>query len=165
MTKTADLRDAATQLVGADVVAAGVFSCDVGVLPLGAGAAGGAVAADAVGMTNPALEGVGAVAGMHAAHEVAARAQGLTGIMLIAVTSNDVVLMDWNGNAAWGTGPTRELARFSRKTTEMTAGRRGVNRLVTLQDGQREAKISGSLGWLSSGKQGKRDVLAALGLL
>ena len=45
----------------------------------------------------------------------------------------------------------------------MTFGRLGVNRKVTFDDGVQTASITGALGWLSSGKEGKRDVLRGLG--
>ncbi len=64
---------------------------------------------------------------------------------------------------ASGTGPTRELVSFPRATTQMTFGRLGVNRKVTFDDGVQTASITGALGWLSSGKEGKRDVLRGLG--
>lgn len=165
MTDAARLRANASDLLQVPVDAAGVFACDVGMTTLVAGTVVGSVVPEALGVGSPLLDGVGAVAGRHLAHDSRARSQGLTGIMLVAVTGTDIVLMDWNGNAGWGTGPTRVLASFDRTSTVISTGRRGANRLVTLHGVEREAKISGALGWLSSGKAGKRDVLRAIGAL
>lgn len=98
------------------------------------------------------------------AQEAGAAAEGLTGVMLVAVTADAVVLMDWHGTSASGTGPTKVLASFARAETQISGHRLGATHKVTLTSPEREATISGSMGLLSSGKEGKHDVLEALGV-
>lgn len=181
MTTTAELRERAAGLLGEPVEAAGIFSAGSAIAASIAGAAGGTtvseiamhdageivvdeVAESAGGaVVSGAVEAASVIAGMHVAREVAAAGEGLTPVLLVAVTRTRIALMDWTGNSASGTGPTRILAEFPREATHVTFDRIGVNRKVTLDDGRSVASITGALGWLSSGKEGKRDVLRALG--
>jgi hypothetical protein len=84
--------------------------------------------------------------------------------MLVAVTADAVVLMDWHGTSASGTGPTKVLAAFPLADTKITGHRLGATHKVTLAGPNREATISGGLGLLSSGKEGKLEVLDVLGV-
>lgn len=177
MTTALELRSLSAAFLGVHVEAAGIFSAGSAIGASIVGAVGGATVAEVamhqteelvtdqvVGdIAGGLISGVSAVAGMHVAREVAAAAEGLTPVLLIALTSDRIVLMDWHGTSASGTGPTRELVSFPRATTQMTFGRLGVNRKVTFDDGVQTASITGALGWLSSGKEGKRDVLRGLG--
>jgi hypothetical protein len=163
MTTAAELREDASAFLGTDVQAAGIFAADVSIAVRAAGGAAAATAADAVGVgDSPMADGVAAAAGMRMAQEAGAAAQGLTGVMLVAVTADAVVLMDWNGNSAAGAGPTKVLASFNRAQTTVSATKLGATHKVTLTGPEREATISAGLGLLSSGKEGKRDVLKAL---
>lgn len=165
MTSAAELREIAATSLGVPVAAAGVFAADVSLLTRAAGGAAAAQAADALGLgTSAAADGVAAAAGMQMAQEAGARAEGLTGVMLVAVTQRDIVLMDWQGNSAAGSGTTRVLASFPREGTRVEESKLGATRKVTLTGPDRTVTISGGMGLLSSGKQGKRDVLEALGL-
>ena len=177
MTTSLELRALSAGFLGVDVEAAGIFSAGSAIGASIVGAMGGATVAEVamhqteefvteqvVGeVAGGVLSGASAVAGMHVAREAAAAAEGLTPVLLVALTSDRIVLMDWHGNSASGTGPTRELVSFPRSTTQLTFGRIGVNRKVTFDDGVKTTSITGALGWLSSGKEGKRDVLRGLG--
>lgn len=177
MTSTLELRDRSAAFLGVDVAAAGIFSAGSAIAASIVGAVGGATVAEvAMHQTEEVLtdqiigevaggliSGASAVAGMHVAREAAAAAEGLTPVLLVALTSDRIVLMDWHGNSASGTGPTRELVSFPRSTTQIIFGRIGVNRKVTFDDGVKTTSMTGALGWLSSGKEGKRDVLRDLG--
>jgi len=177
MTSTDDLRSRSASFLGAPVEAAGIFSAGSAIAASIVGAVGGATVAEVsqrafeeaatdavVGeVAGGVIDATVTVAGMRAAREVAAAAEGLTPVLLVAVTADRIVLMDWDGTSASGTGPTRELVSFARAGTSITFGRIGVNRKVTFDDGAKTTSITGALGWLSSGKDGKRAVLAALG--
>lgn len=185
MTTAADLRAALSAYVHEDVLAAGIFSAGSAIAASIAGAAGGVTLGEIAGevveeeMAESAVEavagevagtvasgvvtGAAAVAGMHAAREVAAAAEGLTPVLMVGVTPTRYVIGDWQGNAASGTGPTRLLAEFVRDRTSLSFDKLGANRFVTFDDGTKSVRISGALGLLSSGKEGKRQVLQALG--
>ena len=177
MTTALELRSLSASFLGTDVEAAGIFSAGSAIGASIVGAVGGATVAEVamhqteefvtdqvVGdIAGGLISGASAVAGIHVAREAAAAAEGLTPVLLVALTADRIVLMDWHGNSASGTGPTRELVSFPRSTTQITFGRIGVNRKVTFDDGVKTSAITGALGWLSSGKEGKRDVLRGLG--
>jgi hypothetical protein len=185
MTSAAQLREAGSAFLGEPVIAAGIFSAGSALAASVVGAAGGAtlgeiaveaaqeeaaetaveaVAGGAAGaVVGGVLTGSAAVAGMHAAREVAAAAEGLTPVLVVMVTQTRYVIGDWHGNSASGTGPTRILAEFDRDRTALAFDEVGVNRFVTFDDGAKSVRVSGALGLLSSGKEGKHDVLKALG--
>ena len=185
MTTVTELRDAASTFLGEPVLAAGIFSAGSAIAASIVGSLGGAtvaevateqakeagigtvvdsVAGEAVGaVVDGVVSGAAAVAGMHTAREAAAAAEGLTPVLIVMVTERRYVIGDWQGNAASGTGPTRILAEFDRARTTLTYDKVGANRFVTFDDGTKSVRISGALGLLSSGKEGKRAVLQALG--
>ena len=185
MTSAAELRSGLSAFVDEEVLAAGIFSAGSAIVASIAGAAGGATlgeiagevaeeeiaesAVDAVAgevagtIAGGVVTGATAVAGMHAAREAAAAAEGLTPVLIVGVTPTRYVIGDWQGNAASGTGPSRLLAEFARDRTSLTYDKLGANRFVTFDDGTKSVRISGALGLLSSGKEGKRQVLEALG--
>lgn len=165
MTSAAELREFAETFLNTAVQAAGIFAAEVSILKRAAGGAAASSAADAVGLgDSPWVDGVTAAAGMRMAQEAGAAAEGLSAVMLVAVTPEAVVLMDWHGTSASGTGPTKVLASFPRAQTKVSEKRVGATHKVTLTSPDRTATISGSIGLLSSGKEGKRDVLKALDL-
>jgi hypothetical protein len=169
MTAEADLIQRSSQLLGVPVKAAGTFSAGSAIAASIAGGAAGAAIGDAAAdgvvgeLAGGLVAGASAVAGMHAAREVAAAAEGLTPVVLVAVTDDRCVIMDWDGDSGSGTGPTRTLFSFDLASSTITYGEIGVNRKVTLHDDHNTVSFTGALGLLSSGKEGKRDVLKALG--
>lgn len=177
MTDAGDLRTRAEAVLNAPVLAAGIFSSEgmIGASIIGA-VAGTTVAeaathiaedvvSDAVlGTTGSGIaDAAGAVVGMHAAREHVAASHGMTPVILVAITADRISLMDWDGDAGSGSGPTRELVGFMRNSTTVTFGKIGVNHTVTLDDGEQHTVFTGALGLLSSGKEGKRSVLKELG--
>lgn len=177
MTDTAELRERAGAVLNASVLAAGIFSSEGMIGASIIGAVAGTTVAEAVthvaedvvsdavlGTTGSGVaDAMGAVAGMHAAREHVAAGHGMTPVILVAITADRISLMDWDGDAGSGSGPTRELTGFMRNTTTVTFGRVGVNHTVTLDDGEKQTAFSGALGLLSSGKEAKRSVLKELG--
>ena len=185
MTSAVQLRDAGSTFLDEPVVAAGIFSAGSAIAASIVGSLGGvtvaeiateqaeevgiesvvdSVAGEVAGtVVDGVLGGAAAYAGMRAAREVAAAAEGLTPVLIVMVTPTRYVIGDWQGNSASGTGPTRILAEFARDRTGLTFDKLGATRFVTFDDGAKSVKISGALGPLSSGKEGKRQVLEALG--
>lgn len=181
MTSEAELVDRASSFLKVPVRHAGIFSAGSAISASIAGAAGGATVGEIIahGIEEGAIEegvssalgnaaggvvaGASAVAGARAAREVAAAAEGMTPAVLVALTDTSCVILDWQGDAGSGTGPTRVLHSLVLADTELEFGRIGVNRKVTMSDGHTIVSFTGALGLLSSGKEGKRDVLRALG--
>lgn len=106
-------------------------------------------------------EGVLGAAGIHAAREVNARAQGVTVRMVVAVSDRAIHLLSL---PATGTRPGTELLRFDRATTTVQVKRFGLSRKVVLHDTGNGQKIglTGSVAFFSSYAAGTRAVLAAL---
>lgn len=181
MTSEADLIRRSADFLGVPVRAAGNFSAGSAIAASIAGAVGGSTVGDIVvhqaeeALTEQAVEsiagdvagglvtGAATVAGMHAAREVAASAEGLTPVLLVAVTDDRCVIMDWDGDAGSGDGPHRILYSFLLADATLEFDRIGVNRKVTISDASASVSFTGALGLLSSGKEGKHDVLHLLG--
>ena len=172
MVDFAALRTDSSALLGAPVTAAGVFVIDIGRAAPLAGGLAGAVAADAatslLGVGDPLLDGAASgaayAAGRHAVYQGAAEAAGVTPVMVLAVTDDDIALLDWHGDIRSGTGPTTVLARFSRASATVTSTTSGpTHHLVLEQDGV-TAHVQCTLGLLSPGKAETHAVLAALGV-
>ena len=166
------LRTDSTAVAGAPVTAAGLFVIDIGQAAPIAASIAGAAAADAatslLGVADPLTDGLaagaGAAAGRHAVYQGSADAAGVTPVMVLAVTTDEIVLLDWEGNVRSGTGPTQVLARFSRSVATVSSTRSGPTRhIVITQDGV-TAHVQCTLGLLSSGKAEMHEVLEALGV-
>jgi len=164
------LRADSARLLGAEVLAAGLFVIDIGRLgPTAAGVAGaaGAEAVSSVLVDSALVDGLasgaGYVAGRHAAYRGAADREGVTPVMVLAVTAGEVALMDWSGNVRSGTGPTKVFARFSRSAASITSRRSGPTRHIELTQDGVQARVQCTLGLLAPGKREMREVLALLG--
>lgn len=125
---------AAEQALGVEVLAAGVFSWQELVKGQVAGLMAGGVAGGAVGdlLGGPAgdLAGaVGAVAGGRAGVEAMAEKHGMTVALLVAVTTDDIVVRNLQGQDVG-----EEIARFPRATTHVSINRFGLSRVLVLQD-------------------------------
>jgi hypothetical protein len=171
MVDYAALRADTAALVGEPVTAAALFVIDIGwAAPLAGGVAGSVAAdaaADALGVGNPLVDGLaagaGLAAGRHAVYQGSADAAGLTPVMVLATTADEIVLLDWHGDVRSGSGPTTVFARFSRAGAAVTSSRSGTTHHVELvQDGV-TAKVQCTLGLLSPGKAETRQVLDELG--
>jgi len=166
------LRNDSSALLGTPVVCAALFVIDIGFIKPAAGGMAGAMGGEAamglLGVDNTLIDGLaggaGYVAGQHAVYQGAADAAGVTPVMVLAVTDAEIVLMDWDGNVRWGTGPTKVFARFPRATSTVTSTKSGPTRHVVLTESDVEAKIRCNLGLLASGKKEMRAVLAAIGV-
>ena len=166
------LRNDSSSLLGTPVTAAGLFVIDIGVVKPMAGGVAGAVAGDAAlgalgvdsALASGLVEGVGFVGAKHAVYQGSADAAGVTPVMVLAVTADEIVLMDWKGNVRSGTGPTTVFARFPRATSTITSTKTGPTRRIVLAESDIEAKIQCNIGWLAPGKKEMRAVLAALGV-
>lgn len=164
------LRAGSAALLGAPVEAAGLFVLDIGRVVPTVAMMGGAAVVDAVTdlvtedpLTAGIARGVGGVTGKHAAYAAAASTAGLTPVMVLAVTADEVALLDWSGNVRSGTGPTRVFARFPRATGIVEASASGVTRHITLRDGGSQVRVQCTLGLLSPGKSEMRRILGLLG--
>jgi hypothetical protein len=171
MVDYAALRTDSAALIGKPVTAAALFVIDIGwAAPLAGGMAGSVAAdaaTDALGIGNPLVDGLaagaGLAAGRHAVYQGSADAAGLTPVMVLATTSDEFVLMDWDGNVRSGTGPTTVFARFSRADAAVTSTRSGTTHHVELAQDGVTAKIQCTLGLLSPGKAETHQVLTELG--
>lgn len=151
----------AKAVLGSEVVvlAAGIFGLKDDYLANGLATAGGAVAADTL-LDNPIAGAVGGAATLHAARSSRASSKGLTVQMLLVVTSETVLVLDW----VLGSGPTTELMRFDRSRTEVSITKFGLSRHLTLDDPTtgRSLALTGSTAPFSSAAKGDKAVLSVL---
>ena len=84
--------------------------------------------------------------------------------MVLAVTNDEYVLMDWNGNVRWGTGPNTVFARFQKSEATVTDTVSGPTHHLALKQGDVEIKVQCTRGLFASGKKEMRELLAALGV-
>ncbi len=151
----------ATAILGADqpVLAAGIFGLKDDYVAVGLGTAAGASLADVV-LDNPIASGVGGAAGMHATRSAIAASQGLTVRMLVAITAEQIRVLDW----ATGSGPTKELLAFDRSSTDVKVTKFGLSRHVALHDSTtgQAVCLSGSTAPFASESKGDKAVLEVL---
>lgn len=137
---------AASVLGGQQVLAAGVFQADpsFGKMALGIGVGGevGQVAGDLAGgsVAGDVLSMVGMIAGMHAAKRKEAAKEGITPLVLVAVTDDTIHVLDWDKHA----GPSRVVASLPRADTQVHAGSLGASRHLTFVDGDTTLKLEGA---------------------
>lgn len=151
---------AASRFLGMPVEAAAVFGLQT--LPEAMlGATAGGLAGDLLSPDSSGLGGaVGAAAGAAAARQAAASSEGLAVRMVLAVTEDAFVLLDWSGDAC-----SREFMRFDRSTAHVTVSKFGLERHVRLTDpsGTPNVELSGSTSFLSSESKADKIVLSLLG--
>ena len=161
MNDPAELISKATAILGHEeqVLAAGIFGLKDNYVAVGAGTAAGAGLGGAI-LDNPVAAGVGGAAAMHATRSAMAASKGLTVRMLVAVTSEQIRVLDW----ATGSGPTKELLSFDRSSSVAKVTKFGLSRHVELRDsasGQSLA-LSGSTAPFASESKGDKAVLRLL---
>jgi hypothetical protein len=161
MNDTNDLIGKATIIIGTEqpIIAAGIFGLKDDCAAVGLGTAAGASLGDAIA-DNPLASAVGGVAAMHATRSALAASQGLTVRMLVVVTPERILLLDWET----GSGPTKELLSFDRSSTVVKITKFGLSRHVELRDsatGQSLA-LSGSTAPFASESKGDKAVLKEL---
>ncbi|CAB4764775.1 unannotated protein [freshwater metagenome] len=135
MNSEAELIEKAEQILGSDlsendkVLAAGIFGLQDDFTATAVASVAGATIADSL-TENSLAEGVGAAAAVHATREAHAGAQGVTVRMLVAVTHNSLHILDW----VTGSGPTKQLFRFDRASTDVQITKFGLSRHLNLRD-------------------------------
>jgi len=92
-----------------------------------------------------------------------ANKNGLTPIMIVAVTKNKVYLLNWKGTHNNGKGPTETLFEFSRsKATIKNHTRKLVHHTVEIKEDGNHVKIECNLGATHSNKRMNREVVDLL---
>jgi hypothetical protein len=92
-----------------------------------------------------------------------AKKNGLTPIMIVAVTKNRIYLLDWKGNHNKGTGPTEILAEFNRSEAKIKNHTRAlVHHTIEIKEDGNSCKIECNLGATHSNKQMNREVIDLL---
>jgi hypothetical protein len=156
-----DLISKASAIVGAEqqVIAAGIFGLKDDYMAVGLGTVAGASVSDVL-LDSPLAGAVGGAAGMHAARSALAASQGLTVRMMVAITPERILVLDWKT----GSGPTRELVSFDRSSTDVKISKFGLSRHVELHDSAsgKSLTLSGSTAPFASESKGDRAVLKEL---
>ena len=92
-----------------------------------------------------------------------ANKNGLTPIMIVAVTKHKVYLLDWKGTHNNGKGPTETLFEFSRsKATIKNHTRKLIHHTVDIKEDGNHVKIECNLGATHSNKKMNREVIDLL---
>lgn len=143
---------------GEEVLAAGVFAIQDDFVATALGAIGGSAIADEL-IDNPLAEGAGAAAGIRAAREAHAAAEGVSLRMLVAVTDSHIRLFRLG---ATGETPGEELMHFDRSTCSVDVSKFGASEHIDLRQGDKQMKLTGGIGLLSTYKDGNKKVVAEL---
>jgi hypothetical protein len=92
-----------------------------------------------------------------------AKKNGLTPIMIVAVTKNKIYLLDWKGNHRKGAGPTEILAEFNRSEAKIKNHTRAfVHHTIEIKEDGNSCKIECNLGATQFNKQMNRDLIDLL---
>jgi len=144
---------------GEAVVAAGIFGLKDNYAVVGTATAAGTGLSDVL-LDSPLAGAVGGAAAMHASRSAVAASKGLTGRMLVAVTSERVRVLDW----VTGSGPTTELLAFDRSSTEVTITKFGLSRRLELHEstGGLSLSLTGSTAPFAAESKSDKKVLKAL---
>ena len=158
--KEDELKANAAAVIGTDeeILAAGIFGlqddyAEIFVAGVATGAAG---AAD--GLDSPLAQGAVAGATVHAERDVAARQQGVTRRMLVAVTPTAIHILDRSETG----DTTRELMRFERQPTTVQITKFGLSRHLNLADADKHIGLTGSTAPFSAEAAGDKLVLHLL---
>ncbi|MGK3742892.1 MAG: hypothetical protein ACI8RD_014252 [Bacillariaceae sp.] len=105
--------------------------------------------------------GVAAAAGTrHLIYIHEAEKMGVTPIMIVAVTENNIFLLDWVGNHEKGHGPTRILFEFSKHDAKIkTHTHMFVHHTIDVHEYGHHAKVCCSLSATHANKAMNRGVL------
>jgi hypothetical protein len=89
-----------------------------------------------------------------------AKKNGLTPIMIVAVTRNKIFLLDWKGSHNKGTGPKLVLIEFNRNQAKIKNRSRGiVHQIIEIEEDGHHCKIECNLGATHSNKMMNREVI------
>merc|ERR1712160_154776 len=92
-----------------------------------------------------------------------AKKNGLTPIMIVAVTKHKVYLLDWKGTHNSGTGPTEILAEFKRSEARIRNHTRAlVHHTIEIKEDGNSCKIECNLGDKKTKKEINREVVHLL---
>jgi len=169
-------QDCSSFLKGERVIAAGVFVVNVEdfakeyVAPVAVGAGVG-IAVDVVEtLAGFDADVVAAVAGTAAMsrtrHEVfkrEAQKQGLTPVMICAITEKKIYLLNWDGNVRSGNGPSRILLEFRRAYATIHESKKmAVTTTLVISENGSSAAIQANFGLLAPNKTMNKDVIKEL---
>jgi len=138
---------------GAVVQAAGIFELDPGTLKQIEGLALGQAPGELLGGTVGAIvSGIGAFEGMKVADKAGAADEGVTPLVLVAISADSIHILDWSMKA----GTSRALLTFPRSTTDVHVTKVALSRHVTFKpESGQEIKVWGTTA--SFGKDGEGD--------
>lgn len=170
-------RNCSSLLNGQNIIATGIFVIQVDfvkgyVIPAATGAAvgvgvhaiealagfggvGAKVAAAAVG-------GVAVGRMRHHEYKKEAAKQGFTPVMVVTVTSDNIYLLDWDGNVRSGKGPSKVLMAFTKKGATVHSSKQGVTTAIVISENGASAAIEANLGMLAPNKKMNRNVIKEL---
>ena len=160
-------KDVSSFLKGEQVVSVGIVVIHVEfgkgkILPVAAGV-GVTAAVDGVenicgfdgGVADTIAIGAGVVTKSRVQHQIykkEAQKQGLTPVMICAITDSKIYFLDWNGNVRSGTGPTRILLEFDRKSATVNVNQTCVHTDITISEGGVTVTSGVMFGLLSANK-------------
>ena len=98
----------------------------------------------------------------HQVYKQEARKQGLTPVMICAVTKRTIYLFDWNGNVRSGTGPSTVLLEFDRSTAVVTVRNELTVKDITISGGGCSVRTQINFGLLSPNKPMNRKLVKEL---
>jgi len=96
-------------------------------------------------------------------YKTAAEKDGLTPIMIVAITKDSIVLMDYDSKT---NGPTRILFDFNKAECTIKSSKRGLkNHIFEISQEESEAKIECDLGLMSTHRKENKEVIEQLELI
>ena len=157
MTLTEDfLTQAASDVLGPsrEIVAAGVFGVEATYLGKAAGAVVGSLPGELLGGAAGEIVGVGgAVVGMHAADDAEAQKEGVTALVLLALTSESINILDWSKEDA----TARVLVTLPLASTQVELHKVGFKVSIKLRDPANEVEYRLWGSTASFSKSGSAD--------
>ena len=154
MTLTEDfLTQAASDVLGPsqEIVAAGVFGVEATYLGKTVGAVVGSLPGELLGGATGEI--VGAVVGMHAADDAEAQKEGVTALVLLALTSESIHILDWSKEDA----TARVLVTLPLASTQVELHKVGFKVSIKLRDPVNELEYRLWGGTASFSKTGSAD--------
>lgn len=124
------LTDALARTLGTEVLGAGIFGLQDLAYVQAAGDVAGGLAANLAAPGDALSAGLAAGVGGHLAKEEAARRLGMTLQLVVAVTADDIHIINWET----GDHPGGEVLRLPRATTEVKVTGFGLSKIVALKD-------------------------------
>lgn len=144
-----------------DIVAAGYFGLANLVVAQIAGGTAGGLAGDTAGGGAALGAAVGVGLGGLAAVKASAEAQGVTMKMIVAITPDEIHLL----NRETGGRLRSDVTSFRRDSVDIHIAKFGLSRILTLTDrvSGHSVELHGTVSWLSSQAKGDKVVLDLLG--